>query len=287
MHIIEIRISYQKRGEEFRLYPFGDVHWGTRACDEDAARAYLAKLEADDHGIGILGGDIIEAIPHTDPRYDRQLLAGWCRDAIDPVLEQKRYALSMLEPCKDKWLGAIEGNHERALRDKQGRDTHGALCEALGIPDLTYSAWIRLVFVRKSANTKTAGSTATYLIHIAHGSQAGGILAGAEKNRLGRRMERYQADLCLVGHSHWREILDDRQKFTIPRKGRLPKECRPVRPIAANWGTYFRTAPRGPSSYAERREYDPKDIGGIIVTFRPDRGDIVVEKDWKPRGAKQ
>ena len=283
MRLIEHRLRYEKRGTTFRLYPFGDVHWGARACDEEAARDYLARLAADPYGIGLLGGDLFEAIPQTDPRFDRETLAGWCKDARDVMLEQKRYAEAALAPVKDKLIGGIEGNHERVLRDKQGRDLHGWLCETLGIPDLTYSAFIRLVFHRKSPGQRSKAATTTFLIHAAHGKQAGGVLAGSERNRLGRRLERIHADLCLVGHSHWREVLDDTQKLTAPRHGRLPEQCTLFRPQAANWGTYYRTAPVGPSTYAERAEYHPKDIGGVIVEFTPDTGEMTIDKVRKER----
>lgn len=278
MRFIDHRVTYQRHGEEFRLYPFGDLHFGTKACHEVAAAKHIKLLRDDPNGLGFLGGDVFEAIPTTDPRFDRNLLAGWCRDSRDVVSEQERYAADVFSPVKEKLIGGIEGNHEWALRDHQGRDAHGWLCETLGVKDMTYSAFIRLKFTRNSRGMKTSGSSRTYLIHVAHGKQAGGVTAGAERNRLARRREKWKADLYLVGHSHWLEVLDDRPQLTIPRRGKLPDECVLTRQISANWGTFYRAAPVGDSSYAERAEYSPRDIGSVIATFRPDVGDLAVNK---------
>ena len=58
-------------------------------------------------------------------------------------------------PIKDRIIGLLEGNHEDVIRRKYHFNPADVMAERLGVPNLTYNAFIRWQIVRDKHSTNT------------------------------------------------------------------------------------------------------------------------------------
>lgn len=256
MEAIRIPIEVSSRSEIVSFFPIGDVHLGANSCEEKAFKRLLRKVAATNNAYVILMGDLIDAITRTDPRFDSGGLADWIPiHRANTIAEvELEYAVELLEPIKDKIVGAIVGNHEDKVAKHYGTDIHQRMCTHLGIRNLSYSALIRFAF--KRANER---SSIDVYAHHGHG---GGRKAGAKVNRMHDEGGDVAADIYLMGHVHERGWS---MKPILHMHKDKPLLVAKERHFGLT-GTYLRTYKQGYSGYAEKSGFPPTSIGGIKWT---------------------
>jgi len=229
MFIIDREIKCTSRKDRVEVFPFFDTHVGKRNCAEHAIKKQIAEIlrrskMPNRHVLIVFGGDQVNAINTADlRRFDFNELADWFvvpseielakalseRDVasiikakLSNICEQEvsRF-VSLFSPVKHLIVGALCGNHEKSMRTKQNVNVHSAVCDRLGIANLTDEAIVRLRIKRG----KTSGQIVSIYLRHGYGS---GRTAGAEPNKLARMMAEWECvDVCLSGHSHSYQIM--------------------------------------------------------------------------------
>lgn len=188
-------------GLKINLYPIGDTHVGSGACDENRNRT-LAGIIAGDVNARIVGlGDFVEAIAPSDKRWSGRELPDY---ADTEMLENIFYRQAMrfcklYEQTTGKWDALIRGNHEQTAISRYFSDPCAIIAERMGaayVGDHEHSGWI--VYLLKDDAGKTR---ARVRVFFAHG-WAGGELKGGTALALQRALLRKDADLLMLAHSH-------------------------------------------------------------------------------------
>jgi len=281
MQIIDEVIECEGRSDRVEIYPMGDFHIGKRNCCETAIKKQAAEILRrselpNRHVRVILGGDQTNAITPADlRRFDFAELADWFIDSdadetrerlSDIVGQEIKHAAELLKPIAPFIIGAIYGNHEGQMRKQHHTNTHKALCEQLGIKDLTNEACIRIVCRRRTGKGKqTSGSTINIYIRHGYGS---GRTPGAEPNKLQRMLDEWEwADICFSGHTHTYCVLPPKPVLYVPRMGRriLAQRYR----FAANWGCWLYSHMVGAGSYESDACYPAKPMMTVKAVIWP------------------
>jgi len=282
MKIIDERIQCNGRSDRLEIFPFGDCHIGKRNCNERAIKQQVSEVlrrakMPNRHVRVLLGGDVVNAISPSDVRrFDFRELADWLvqgdaentRDMLcDMVSQEVGRAVRIFTPIRQYIIGAISGNHENMMMKKQNVNVHRAICENLGIRNLTDEAFIRLKFYRRS-NAKNPVS-ATLKVYIRHG-YGGGRTAGAEPNKLARMMDEWEdADVSLTGHTHTYCIAPPKPVLYVPDKGRLPERLLTRHRFAANWGCWLLSHLSGDGSYESAACYPARPMMTLKIVVWP------------------
>jgi len=167
-----------------------------------------------------------------------------------------------------KCIGLIEGNHEKAIRRKGHVDIHSNICGEIGVPDLGYTAFVRLIFLRDGANAFEVQCVFT------HG-RTGGRTKGGKINSLNRFMLRFDADVYARGHSH-DLIVDTVPYLGLTRGGKILHKVK----SGAITGCYFSTYTQGvSSSYGEEAEFDPTSLGCAVFHIKPMERRVEVHRE--------
>jgi len=183
------------------LYPLGDTHVGSLACDEKRNQDLAAIIAADPVGRVVGLGDFIEAIAPSDKRWSSRELP----DYADAEMLENLFYRQAMRFCKlydataGKWDALIRGNHEQTAISRFFADPCAIIAERMKtryIGDYEASGW--LVYLLKDDAGKTR---AMVRVFIAHG-WAGGELKGGTALALQRVLLRKDADLVMLAHSH-------------------------------------------------------------------------------------
>lgn len=297
MKLLTRRIPYESVAEgQFNLYPIGDIHLGSAACDEKALQAAVSRIAADPKAIVILMGDMIDAVGVTgfDKRSNLKTLASWLRgldDVSDVIEEERDMAVNYLAPIADKIVAIVCGNHEDAVEHHRGFNIYWSMVERLAeiggfyAPDVAigYDGFLRLRFAldggaQKKHATKGSPHVWTLDVYLHHGF-GGGKMPGAKANNLWQLMATYDADLHLVGHTH--ELLTVSRQVVTPTMGNMPK-------IKTRWGVvcgsfhraYIEPSRRGKTreTYSEVKGFPPLPIGYPIIHIDAGRQTYSVEQ---------
>ena len=263
MKTITLRIPYESRSDVFKVVPFGDIHAGTVFCREDKVRAKAKEIKNDPFTYWVGMGDFGEFIPPKDKRFDAQVLSDgdWLKKK-DIAASQEEWICDIFSPIKDKCLGLIMGNHEVSIQRDNNHDIFGHLVSRLGVKDLGYSCFYRLMFDR-------GGSVTTVTFHIEHGS-GGAQTEGGKAMRLYKSMCGFEADIYLMGHLHDVKILPI-SYLSMTLNGEI-KEKSKVGCITGCWYATYTDADN--PSYAEQKGYSPTNMGCPVIEITPDKREM-------------
>lgn len=272
MQLLHIDIPLKSRTDRVEIYPIGDVHLAKANCAEKELRAQiryiLDRSKRTDRQIRvILGGDIHNGINIQDAkRFDFAELADWfftnktkktpkgnadsIKDTLsNMVLAESKHAVELFRPIAHLCIGAIEGNHEDTIRRRHNVDVQAYFCEALGIPNLTDEAIIRMRCVR-------ANSASSPIVVYARHGHGGGRSAGAAPIKLANMLAEWEsADICFTGHDHTFHVLPPKPVLAVPRAGSLPAKMTTRHRWAADWGAWLYSHNVGRGSYESRACY--------------------------------
>lgn len=261
MKIIEVEINCKSRSDRVEIFPFFDLHIGKANCNEGAIKKQVQEVlrrvkVSGRHIRVILGGDVVNAVsPNDRKRFDFSDIANWITDGTPaqildaladlPNREIKR-AEHILGPIAPYIVGALEGNHEKALRKYHNMDVQERICEQLGCLNLSDETLIRLRFKRPSGKKDSATSAVIYLRH-GYGT---GRSAGAEPSKLATMLAEWEcADVCLSGHSHTFCVLPPKAVALMPTRGEIPEGLIWKHRFAANPGCWLDSHSIGRGSY--------------------------------------
>ena len=266
MEVLTVDIPYKTSNSEFRLYAIGDEHVGTKHFAEKQFTKMVNTIKNDPNGMWIDMGDACEFIAPSDPRWDVGGVADWVSpDNI--ATDQCNYFTKLVEPIKSKCIGKVEGNHCDAMRIHYHIDVHKNICNALGIPSLGYSGYVRFRFKRANSN-----ESHTVTGYFTHGSGSAAT-KGGKLNRLQRIMDNFEADIYGIGHMH-ELITDSRPYLSLDDTNHIVHRVK----VGAVTGCWFRTYTEGVrASYGEKRGYAPVSIGYPVFTIDPGKGTITVK----------
>lgn len=261
-------IAYRSEKDIFRLWFIGDVHLGSRLCDEKRLARDLSAIRADSSARVFLLGDICEYIAANDWRFEPDTIAEWV-DRTNVGNSQLERAIETFEPIAGKIVGAIQGNHERTIEREFNNNVHAKFCSDLDILNLGYSALVRVTYRRGGkARNGNAGDYRPLDIWLHHGYGSGRTI---DANRFAEAMLGYDADLFVAGHTHQRHA----SKSVQYRFNPLADDLIPRTRLACRAGTYLRTAMRDATSYSERAGMRPLETGALCVTFEPHRRELI------------
>ena len=264
MEVLDVAINYG-RSDEFRLYPIGDIHGGTKHCAEEMVKSIIAKVSKDKKARIIGMGDYAEFISPSDPRWDSKGIADWV-DKDDIAESEVDWVAKLFKPVASQVLGLLEGNHENMFRVHSHADPQKNICARLGVPNLGATSFVNLRFNRSGNGSRLIRVVA------AHGA-GGAITPGAKLTRLQRFMNNYAARIYLHGHVH------DIITHTIPYldvsdAGRIVSRDK----VGAMTGCFFTTYTQGIApSYGEWKNYPPTSLGCPVFTIVPDKDIVRVE----------
>jgi hypothetical protein len=249
------------------VHLLGDIHLGTAHCAEDKIKARVQQIKDDPFALWIGMGDYCEFISARDPRFDGKCISNW----IDPAEigeSEIEKIVNLFQPIRSKCIGLLMGNHEDAYRKHQDGDPQKQICKRLNLPDLGYSAFVRLIFRRKSGNCRESHE---FLGVVTHGA-GGGITRGAKMTRLERFMDNFNARWYAHGHVH-DTIISTKHYMELTEAGKIIS----LEKIGAMTGCWFRGYTQGiPPSYGEIKNYPPNGIGAPVFVFDPDENKVTV-----------
>jgi len=261
MVVVTYRIPYTY-GETIKIKPMFDVHYGSVNCDTKKFLSYLRDSDENTYFIG--GGDLIECISPTDPRYRKSndLIYG---DAV--IDTQIKKMTGFLEPYKDKIICMATGNHEDVITKKYGTNPTRRMCESLGTEFLGFSGLIRLILTDRKG-----GRGRSVVIRLHHGWGGGSRTQGADLTKFSKDLMHWDADIFLYGHVH------RKQTDQIPRLGLVGSKLVSKPKTMCICGTYLKTYSNDANpSYSEIKGYPPTEIGGVVVTIKPTSSGVKIK----------
>ena len=267
METKEFRVKYRSRKDQFKLFPLGDIHAGTKHCAEGEIKRQINEISVDPFALWIGMGDYMEAITPNDPRWDVEVISDWVENS-NIVESQRKWVVNLFRPIADKCVGLLEGNHEASIRLRNYQDVYLDICRDLKVTPLGYSAFVRFLFSRNVTKDVT-----TFVGVFMHGSGAAQT-EGGKIMRLKRFMDSFEADIYGLGHIH-----DIKTDSIAQLKINEANNIREVLRVGAITGSWFRTYSQGVrASYAERKGYPPTVLGCPHFTIIPDKKILKVVK---------
>ncbi len=264
------RIKYRSRSDQFRIYTIGDIHAGIKHCAEDEIKKLVAKIEKDDFARWVGMGDYADCITPHDKRWDWGVIAPWV-EPDNVVRDQEEWLVRLFEPIKDKCLGLLRGNHEESVRLYNSENLQANLCNRLGVTNLGYSCFLRLIFQRTSTSDHQQ-----FECHFEHGSGCART-DGARAIRLARAMLAFDSEIVAMGHLHDIKI-NNQAPLHMDKAGHIKHRPRG----GAITGGWLKGYLEGvDASYIEKDGAAATIIGCPWFTIIPKEYDVSVTSSWK------
>jgi UDP-2,3-diacylglucosamine pyrophosphatase LpxH len=237
--------------DNYRISCLGDVHFGSKECDEKLFKdkvEWISKQK--DLGV-ILMGDLINAGTRAS------VGAGNYDDDYNPQ-EQYEKVLDILYPIKEKVLFTLQGNHEQRIYDLSSFDVTKMLSRELGV---TY-AKDGIGILKQRVNDQN------YIVTATHGSTGAATVMGKMNGCL--KLANYiDADIYCMGHVHaLAHNVELYRRINLKNKMIEEKERHFVLTGSfLDWD----------SSYGERKGYSPMKKGMPTIHLRGSKFDVQVE----------
>jgi len=263
----------------FNIFLFGDTHLGSILFDQEGFGRFVQTVQEDYEGVPakhnyvIDHGDAIEAIAVDDKRYDPRVVT----NPMGTPFEQAQEYVKLVDPIKKHIVVRLKGNHEQTLC------RFGNLAEymsrELGVPYGTFSCRVTWTDHKDDLIFKT--------FHT-HGRKSITSTADDPKRRLTnqhlilkRHLKHKAGDTLLMSKAHTHKLLickpntelyltdngqEIEQQYT--HSNRASGYIHPDHRWYVNTGSFFRLYATGEDGYAERSEYDPVELGWVVVLVR-------------------
>jgi len=261
--------------DDHNIFFFGDAHHDSPMSSDSGWETLCNMMHEEYDGCknnyGAEGGDDIEAINPDDKRYSEEL-----RTTALPLL-QMRNAVAKREPIKDLLLYKLQGNHEQ--HHWAFGDIMEDMCKTLDVPYGTWST--KLSVTDKRGNLM-------YKVFDTHGRKQVTSTADDPKRRkvtmqliLKRHLKFKAGDCAVMIKHHTHKLLvckpeseiyltDDgeriNQAYTV--WGQAEPYIHPDARWYGNAGSFLKLYRDGITGYAERGEYDPVEIGFLVLKVR-------------------
>lgn len=259
--IHEYTINIKNINKPISLYPFGDVHRSSHACDIGRWKDFLKEASEDPDAYFFGTGDY-DDLASTSEReiLGNHRLHESTRETIEDTYDKhnKRF-YEEIKFMQGRLIGLIEGNHYGEYND--GTTTTMRLAGMMKTKYLGVGSFIRVHF-------KYHGS-GTYLDIWAHHGKGAARLPGGSLNRVIQMAESADADLYFMGHDHKKVV------------GYVPKLClkstkngvmlKHKRQLFARCGSFLKGYEPNRSSYVVDAAMTPTDLGFVKITMTPKR----------------
>lgn len=261
MELVHYKINAPSRADIVNLVWMGDSHIGHRNSDRKLFEKQIQWVKDNPNAHLVVNGDIFDLVLGRDKRVDPdQVDPYFIDDGADIPDAQLEYATETLLPVKDRIVGIHTGNHEETWKVIHYNNVIRKLCKNLSVPYLSYTAFIRFHFDRGGNDRKVL------ICRSSHGTGAART-KGAILNQLHNLQKSFIADIYAQGHAH-RRVLDVATILSIPEK-QIRRIDQVNRAFVAT-GSFFQTYKLGgESSYGEKKDYPPGDLGGAYVKIEP------------------
>jgi len=227
----------------------------------------VAEIQADDNAMWIGMGDMGDFIAPSDKRWSGGQISEWV-DPDDIGESVRNWLVDLLTPIKHKCIGLIYGNHEVSYSKLTNGKVHEHICSDLGVPNLSYSCFVRLHFKRENSPER-------HLITgcFTHGA-GNAITEGAKLNNLMRFMKSFKADFYGYAHIH-DYIPKSFTRLNVADNVKITNDLA----IGATTGCWFRTYTQGiNSSYGEQKVMPPNELCCAMFTINPNTDFIDVSR---------
>jgi hypothetical protein len=260
---------------DHNIFFFGDAHHDSPMSSEHGWKTLCEVMNKSYDGCknnyGAEGGDDIEAINPDDKRYSEEL-----KTTPLPLI-QMRNAIEKRQPIKKRLLYKLQGNHEQ--HHWAFGDIMDDMCKTLKVP---YGTWSTKLSV-----TDKHGDL-MYKVFDTHGRKGINSTADDPKRRrvtmqlILKRHLKFKAGDCAVMIKHHTHkllvckpesevyLVDDGEKIKQAYTGWGQNESY-IHPDArwyGNAGSFLKLYQDGITGYAERGEYDPAEIGFLVLKVR-------------------
>lgn len=266
------------------MYNLSDLHIGNKATHKKRIEQDVQTIADDPNAFWVGGGDYAEFLSPRDRRFDPS--------AVDSSLSvadlgQLGYALmsrvrDLLKPIAGKCFGLVFGNHEeKYMKQTEQQQLHAWLCTELGVPDLGYSGFFGVTFIRnyrlkRPRLIRGAGKVLReawqVVFFVSHGSGSANTPTGKLK-KLRDALEYFDADVVMIGHLHGKKA-DKRVTVGV---NRAVNDLTDRVQLGVLSGSYLRTYAKDVVTYGEMRMYRPVVFGPSVVKFRPKKHEFVGE----------
>jgi hypothetical protein len=247
-------IEHSEGSDRLYVYPLGDLHVGDKAFGKFGLRKFLGYR---DHILSVpnayafLMGDIFNCASRTSKT-----------SPFESRTEEYDEGTELFRPLAEagRIIGAIEGNHERRMRDAFGYSLMKSFCEKLKIPYCGLSAIVRFRVGQRPKRSNVYWQVYHGFFH--HGNAGGGSIGNALNAKVKLRQIVEGMDFYASGHDH--QMLTGQQLvFTAGKTGVIPKKI-----------TYIDTGGflDYNGSYAEAAGMSPTKLGAPRIRLGGERG---------------
>ena len=256
---LDITVPYTNSRHIFNLYAIGDIHAGTKHCQEKRVDSAIATMEQDEFCAVVGTGDYGEFIAPNDKRFDIESLASWVKPANICTSQEEWITKRFKKLAGQRKLKVLlEGNHEATRKSHDNQDVMENICTALDVPNGGHVTCVRFFFDREHSQ-----ETHMFTCIFTHGS-SGAITLSGKVAALVAFMGQY-TDTDLFGYAHTHALVTDVEipKLCVTGKRNEPKVSDSMRNGALT-GSYFTTYTQGISpSYGEKKNYTPNTLGCV------------------------
>ncbi|KKN22241.1 hypothetical protein LCGC14_0917420 [marine sediment metagenome] len=276
-----MKLLTKKLEDSHNLFLFGDKHDGSMLSSQTGWKKLINMMHSRYDGCinnyGVDVGDIIEAIMVDDKRFYPEKPVDKDEAVIPSAIKQIDKAVEIREPIKESLLLMLDGNHPRKLW-RFGNLTADA-CKRLGVEYGTYTA--KLTITDSSGNLM-------YKTYATHGFKNITSTADDPKRRRSnmelilKRHLRFKAGDCAVmvkGHTHKLLVCKPESELFLTDDGHKIKQnytgwgqnedyIHPDARWYGNTGSFLKLHGEDMSGYAEIMEYDPIELGFLILKVR-------------------
>lgn len=200
MDMIPRTIKVPRGVREIEIYFGGCLHFGHVGCNEQSIKDMVDHVAAKENRYLCLLGDVIDAIPIGDPRFNPRECAPWVdtTDLADLVPQQCRRAAAVLKRIpRERILAFLEGNHPRKTRTMNYIDSHRLLGDMLDINCHGEGAFLRIHFVGRDA-----GVAEPVTFYLEHGSGGAGSPEAVLTKLKKQAVKHPGADAYVGSHHH-------------------------------------------------------------------------------------
>ena len=277
-----MQILFQKVPPSYELILFGDNQQGNTLQYTKGFQATVDYVLAERNRCAVHMGDAVEGFWIDDPRYTPATLK---EDPLTAAKEFKRIVKPMVD--RNRLIALLMGNHEWSLYKKAGNITK-FICEDTSIQYGGFACVINFID-KHGLQFKGFFEHGRKLIRSVADDPVRRV--ANEKLQLKQHLKNKMGDTLVMAKGHIHRLIvaepheslwiateekDIKQKYTHSRY----KEHTYIHPDHrwyASTGSYLRTFAEGVESYSELAEYDPVELGYVIVTVE-DRQVVNVRK---------
>jgi len=266
-------IEYTGRNGTVTIVGLFDIHYGARACAEDALAETVERIRTTPDCLWFGGGDMGEFIIPGDKRYQAQGVARIHKPEVqaEPTTSMIDGIVKALWPIRTQCLGIMRGNHERTIARTGGVAPARRIAEWLGTVYLGEQAWIALNFKRANST-----STQRFVLWAQHGVSTRTKNAETAMAALARTREHFDYDLGWAGHVHF---LDAKVKTPLELSNERPPKLRQRPVFLAIGGCFRKDHPIGYDDYADQMTpREPSMLGCAAAIITPDKRRIKAEQ---------